>query len=603
VDVDAENNGAGGGRLMQAPEVEGCDAVRRLGGGASATVWLVQPRDGSAPLAAKCFAPDVPAFPESFAGGHGRHNESEITQEWRILAQYDHDHLLRAHRVVPLGGDWAGGRALLMDYAAGGSVRDIVAARGPLTVGECVTILTPLGQVLAFLHGAGIQHGDVSPGNVLLTAHGKPVLADLGLGRLVGQVHTPGGGTPGFFCPLDPAVSAGSDVYSMAAVGWFALTGQAPPPTRDRMPLAMYAPGVPPELAAALEAGLSENAVQRPTAATFAQAVFRSAKAEPVALAHAVHPSVLPELLTRRSTREPRGKGHLRRVGSGRWRTLAVLPKVRGRGDAGGFQAGRQPGGGSRRRQPGLRRRGWLRHGWAWVAATAAAVAAICVVAWLGMPGVPALGLHGPGHPEAGHPEAGHPEAGPSVAAVPVPVPSSGTQGGRSVAPAPADAAAKAALGTVAAKIPAEVRDELVSPDPAKALGALAWVRSYALTSGEFQLLETVNALGSPTMKADAATAADLQRVHHSFSGMETAVTGAAVTGRKLLPAGSDAPSPAAVVAATVSIGPYAEQDAAGSVVHRQDKETAQKLDVVLIFVSGRWLVQEILPAGSKGVP
>ncbi|WP_054010661.1 protein kinase domain-containing protein [Arthrobacter sp. ERGS1:01] len=152
------------------PDIPGCDPVRRLGGGASGTVWLVQPRDGTVPLAAKCLLPG-PA-----GSGAGCHNESEITQEWRILAQYDHEHLIRVHDVVPLDGDGGSGWALLMDYAAGGSVRDIVAARGPLTPGEVVTILTPLGEVLSYLHGRGVVHGDVSPGNVLLTAHGKPLL-------------------------------------------------------------------------------------------------------------------------------------------------------------------------------------------------------------------------------------------------------------------------------------------------------------------------------------------------------------------------------------------------------------------------------------------
>ncbi|MGA7203536.1 MAG: protein kinase, partial [Specibacter sp.] len=387
LEVDGKGSaGDGEGRWFQVPVVEGCDAVRRLGAGVSGTVWLVQPRDGSAPLAAKCFAPDPARQAAGEAGEILRHNESEITQEWRILAQNDHEHLLRAHRVVPLGGSWAGGSALLMDYAAGGSVRDIVAARGPLSVGECVTVLTPLGQVLSFLHGAGIRHGDVSPGNVLLTAQGKPVLADLGLGRLVGQGHGSGGGTPGFFCPQDPGVSAGSDVYSMAAVGWFALTGQAPPATRDRMPLAMYARDVPPELAAALEAGLSENVAQRPTAAAFAQAVFRSARAEPVALAHAVHPSDLPELLTRRAARQPRGPAFLRlrrgspreRRGTGRW------PRFEARFGFGlvagsGHPFGRMP----LRRLARVRGLGWRLLA-AWVAG---AVAAACLAAWLVLPG------------------------------------------------------------------------------------------------------------------------------------------------------------------------------------------------------------------------
>ena len=74
-----------------------------------------------------------------------------------------------------------------MDYAPGGSLRQLVGARGRLSVGETVTVLTPIAQVLAYLHGRGFTHGDVSPGNVLFTAHGKPLLADLGVARMVGD--------------------------------------------------------------------------------------------------------------------------------------------------------------------------------------------------------------------------------------------------------------------------------------------------------------------------------------------------------------------------------------------------------------------------------
>ena len=81
---------------------------------------------------------------------------------------------------------------LIMDYAAGGSLGQLVAGRGRLGPGETVTVLTPIAQALAYLHGQGFTHGDVSPGNVLFTAHGKPLLADLGVARMVADAS--GGG-------------------------------------------------------------------------------------------------------------------------------------------------------------------------------------------------------------------------------------------------------------------------------------------------------------------------------------------------------------------------------------------------------------------------
>ena len=533
------------------PVIAGYDAVRLLGSGAQGTVWLVAAKNGGAPLAAKCFWPGT--------GGTGtggelgpRHNESEITQEWRVLAQCDHDHLIRAHGVVALGGGGDGGWALLMDYAAGGSVRDIVAARGPMAVGEAVTILTPLGQALSFLHGRGVVHGDVAPGNVLLSAHGKPMLGDLGFARLAGQGVLPGGGTPGFHCATDQDLNQASDVFAMAAVGWFALTGHPPPPTLDRMPLSMYVPGVPAELAAALEAGLDERESHRPTAAAFAQAVFRSAQAEPISLAQSVHPSVLPELLTRRAAQPRRRAGRL----------LCRRPWHR-------TAKSRHPAGTT----------GWeTRKGARRVKATAAFVAAAVLVAGFGgwrllegnaEPATPGT-LHSP--------------------------PGGGAR--QPTAPPPSTAAAELRfLGPAAAMVPAGVRAGMFSHDPATALAALAWVRSYALSSTNLTLLDAVNAPGSPAALADTDLARALQESGHSYSGLTTAVLEAAVADRVLEAGGALAPGTTATVRAVITTSEFEEQDAKGAVVHRQHAEQRVELDIVLVFVNTRWVIQEILPS------
>ena len=139
----------------------------------------------------------------------------------RILSVLDHEHLVRAHSVLRLRGasgapsaamtsegDGGGRRlrggtvGLIMDYAAGGSLGQLVAGRGKLGPGETVTVLTPIAQALAYLHGQGFTHGDVSPGNVLFTAHGKPLLADLGVARMVADATAVAdAGTEGFRDP------------------------------------------------------------------------------------------------------------------------------------------------------------------------------------------------------------------------------------------------------------------------------------------------------------------------------------------------------------------------------------------------------------------
>ena len=344
-----------------APEVPGFDVGRLLGRGSTAAVWLVIERSTGREFALKCFDAGGDATDDT-GGIRARDAEEALRREVRILSALEHDHLLRAHAVLRVRRPWSGlesgdGLGLVLDYAPGGSVAELVAGRGLLGAGETVTVLTPIAQALEYLHSQGFTHGDVSPGNVLFTAHGKPLLADVGVARMVADVGSSSvAGTEGFSdpAPVD-AVRAGlqpeRDVYSLAALGWYCLTGRPPGPGARRPPLPLLVPGVPAALAAALEAGLDEDRRQRPSAAELATAVYRSAAAEPVDLSVTAHPTVVPHLLTRRAVprtarerRAERLRSWLRRWHSWRRGSRAALRAGAARPGA-VSDAGHPPGG------------------------------------------------------------------------------------------------------------------------------------------------------------------------------------------------------------------------------------------------------------------
>ena len=185
------------------PEVPGYTVGRELGRGGSSTVWLVTNERTGTDFALKCFEPGaVPPGPAS-ENAPDAAVESGVRREIRILSALDHQHLVKAHDVLRVVVDSRDGLGLLVDYAPGGSLAQLVASRGKLSIGETVTVLTPIAQVLGYLHANGFTHSDVSPGNVLFTSHGKPLLADVGIARMVGDVAAvPGHGTRGF---MDPA--------------------------------------------------------------------------------------------------------------------------------------------------------------------------------------------------------------------------------------------------------------------------------------------------------------------------------------------------------------------------------------------------------------
>lgn len=603
------------------PEVPGFTVRRELGRGGSSTVWLVTEERTGTDFALKCFLPGgAPPGPAP-----GATAESDVRREVRILSTLDHQHLVKAHDVLRLAVGSCDGLGLLVDFAPGGSLAQLVASRGKLSIGETVTVLTPIAQVLGYLHAKGFTHSDVSPGNVLFTSHGKPLLADVGLARMVGDVAAvPGHGTRGFMdpAPVD-AVRAGlqpeRDVYSLAALGWYCLTGDAPARTADRPPLPLILPDVPEELAEALEAGLNEDRRRRPTAVELAAAIYRSAAPLPVDLAGSVHPTVLPELLTRRPVPKRSGSGlreslqaWRRRLSTSKWSGVVGArqvmpfpgdgrepePQLRFRstdpdkadpgstdqekagrsgrhaspaepGHGGGSRASRKHANGAREsaretRAPAVRSRtGRSRdaRGLA-VRVRTAGGARIISLAALAAVLAAAWWLGGTTPVVTDHLPADGADSRQS-------------QDGR-------------VAGGPEARIPGDIAAQLSSADPGEAVRGLASLRSLALSSGRLELLDQVNVQGSPASAADERIGGPLRSSGHVLAGFTSMLSGVRVH--------PDSDANRAVVAVTSAASAYEEQDRSRALVAKGVAAPPQQLQLVLVPVEGKWRITEILP-------
>ena len=257
----------------------------RLGRGGTGEVWRARPRGGGPPVAVKVLV---------------RGDPDRQTREAELLGQLDHPHLVALHEVVRR--EVRGGPAevsLVLDLLEGGSLAQLLARRGRLRPGEVVTAVAPVAAALAHAHERGIVHGDLAPGNVVFTAEGRPVLTDLGVGRVLGEDGDTGGVTPPY---VDPVVARGgapgpaSDVFGVAAAAFHALTGV--PPWNAAGPadtlavaaagevpdLALLAPEAPPELVAVVVRGLSPHPHLRGTAAAFALDLRHACRPERIAM-------------------------------------------------------------------------------------------------------------------------------------------------------------------------------------------------------------------------------------------------------------------------------------------------------------------------------
>jgi serine/threonine protein kinase len=211
------------------------------------------------------------------------------------------EHLVGRHGAIAT----ADGRlALVLDEVTGGSLAQLLAARGRITPGETVTTVAPLFRALADLHAAGVVHGELAPGNILFSAQGRPLIGDLGVSRLMGSDAGPPGGVGsatgsrgaagGFRAPElagGAAPSPASDVYGMAALGLFCLTGAAPGSAVVSGSITSLSPETPLRLVEVLTACLATNPASRPSASAAAVEVFESVPAESVALAPVPDPA------------------------------------------------------------------------------------------------------------------------------------------------------------------------------------------------------------------------------------------------------------------------------------------------------------------------
>jgi hypothetical protein len=217
-----------------------------------------------------------------------------------LLGSLDHPHLVRLREVVHEPRRGGPPRvALVLDLLEGGSLAALLARRGRLRPGEVVTTVAPVAAAVAHAHDEGVVHGDLSPGNVVFTAEGRPVLTDLGVARLLGE-EAAAQVTPAY---VDPTVARGgavgpaSDVFGLAAAAFHALTGVAPwngATPADVLAVAAagllpdldeLAPDAPPELRAVIARGLAADPHERGGAAAFALDLRHACRPEPVRLA------------------------------------------------------------------------------------------------------------------------------------------------------------------------------------------------------------------------------------------------------------------------------------------------------------------------------
>ncbi|MEX2180820.1 MAG: protein kinase [Gemmatimonadaceae bacterium] len=244
---------------------------REIGAGGMATVYLARDVKHSRRVALKLLKPELGAVL----------GVERFLSEIAVTANLQHPNLL------PLfdSGEAAGLLFYVMPFVDGESLRARLEREKQLPVDEAVRIAVAIAGALDYAHQHGVIHRDLKPENILLQA-GQPVIADFGIALAVsnagGARVTQTGlslGTPQYMSPEqatgDRAIDARTDIYSLAAMTYEMLTGEAPHTgttaqaiiaklmTEEVRSLSVLRRSVPPHVDAAVRHGLEKLAADR----------------------------------------------------------------------------------------------------------------------------------------------------------------------------------------------------------------------------------------------------------------------------------------------------------------------------------------------------
>ena len=194
--------------------------------------------------------------------------------EARTLARFRHPNIVRVNQIFQANNT----AYLVMEYAKGQSLDDLLQKAGPLGEEQTKEILSPILDGLKRVHEQGFLHRDIKPGNIIIRDEGGAVLIDFGAARqaietkskAITSIVTEG------YAPLEQYDGMGNqgpwtDIYALGAVAYKCLTGNKPPSATSRVrndpmvPLAIATKGkVSTTFAAAIESALNVYENLRP---------------------------------------------------------------------------------------------------------------------------------------------------------------------------------------------------------------------------------------------------------------------------------------------------------------------------------------------------
>ena len=205
------------------PLIKGYRFIRKLGSTEHSGVYLAERESTHLQVVLKVLR-QMPGQEDSI-GAFDR-----FLQEYETIAEMDHPNIVRIYD-LGVSDDHA---HIAMEYLGGGDLRTRI--ENGISERQSVQYLRQIASALSAVHGKGVLHRDLKPGNIMLRKDGSIALIDFGLAKsakLEAEITDKGEifGTPYYMSPEQGhgnGVDERSDIYSLGVIFYEMLTGQKP---------------------------------------------------------------------------------------------------------------------------------------------------------------------------------------------------------------------------------------------------------------------------------------------------------------------------------------------------------------------------------------
>jgi hypothetical protein len=205
-------------------EVAGHVILDRIGEGGQGGVYLAKQLSLNRYVAMKKL--EIPRHADA------RQFVAAFRREAQILAGVNHGRIVKVYEIFEMDGM----TFFTMEHLQGRTLRDmVVKASGPLPTDVVANLACQACSALEKTSAAGLVHRDIKPANMMVDENGDLKIVDFGLASAESEFQEDGknsfSGTPAFASPEQfdlKALTPLSDMYSLGATFYFALTGRLP---------------------------------------------------------------------------------------------------------------------------------------------------------------------------------------------------------------------------------------------------------------------------------------------------------------------------------------------------------------------------------------